>query len=465
MPNPERDKDRGGDAEPTLPRPFPDRFAHRSCEVLAEDQRTARVQIAGMTRRARDASTRRLLLASLRERRERRGWRRWRRWKGLTQFDSIAAGHGIDVLFTRGELLVRRDVLERDRGLRRFFEHNGFRPQRITELRGLVVRQVHPRIRGQRLSDIARFLRDQGVEVSVNHIPPLGPIGKGLGGAEPTRARLEFPQPREGARLPVAIIDTGITAERRTDDWLESIQRTAGNIDRLDVLPPGGDGFLDLFAGHGTFAAGVIQQVEPGADIRMYKALDGDGLGDDVEIAIAIVRAVKEGARVLNLSLGTQTVHDEPPIAMQVALEIIDREGGEEVVVVAAAGNFGTDAPCFPAAFRRVVAVGALTPDGRGAEWSNRGFWVQLSTIGEGIISTYVEGTEPLEVDFRPDTFGPNSFALWSGSSFAAPQVVGAIARLHREKGISPRQAVAELQRQGVPVPDFGRGLEILPGT
>jgi hypothetical protein len=431
--------------------------------VLAEDQRTIRRQITGMTRRARDASSRRLLLASLRERRERRGLR-W--WKRLTQFDSIAAGHGVDVLFTRGELLVRWDVLERDHGLRRFFEHNGFRSRRVRELQGLVVRQVHPRIRGERLSDIARFLRDQGVEVSVNHIPPLGPIGKGLGGPEPTRAKLEFQQPAPGERLPVAIIDTGITPERRTDEWLQSIQRTAGNIDPLDILPRGGDGYLDFFAGHGSFAAGIIQQVEPAADIRMYKALDGDGLGDDVVIAIAMVRAVEEGARVLNLSLGTQTVHDEAPIAMQVALEIIDsRKGGEEVVVVAAAGNFGTDAPCFPAAFRRVVAVGALTPDGRGAEWSNRGFWVQLSTIGEGIVSTYVKGKEPLEIDFRPDEFGLNSFALWSGSSFAAPQIVGAIARLSRERRISPREALAVLFRQGVPIPDFGRGLQILPGT
>jgi Subtilase family len=463
MANSVRDADRGAASEPTLPRPFPDCSEPRSCEVLAEDQRTIRRQITGMTRRARDASARRLLLASLRERRERPGW--WRR--PLTQFDSIAAAHGVDVLFTKGELLVRDAVLRRDHGLQRFLDHNGFKRRPVEELHGLVVRLAHPRIRGERLADIARFLRDQGVEVSVNHIPPLGPIGKGLGGPESTRARLEFPKQIPGDGLPVAVIDTGITPERRTDGWLQSIQRTAGNVDPLDILPHGGDGLLDFFAGHGSFAAGVVQQVEPAADIRMYKALDGDGLGDDVAVAAAMVRAVEEGARVLNLSLGTQTVHDEAPIAMQVALEIIDGriDGGEEVVVVAAAGNFGTDAPCFPAAFRRVVAVGALTPDGKGAEWSNRGFWVQLSTIGEGILSTYVEGREPLEIDFRPETFGPNAFALWSGSSFAAPQIVGAIARLCRERGLSPRAALADLSDEGVPIPDFGRGLQILPGT
>jgi Subtilase family len=460
MTSPESDQYRRGNAESPLPRPFSeDEPDPRSCEQRVQDQFTIRRQINGMTRRARDASIRRLLLASLQGRRAERG--------DLKQFDSIPAPHGIDVLFTKGELLVRQSVLDRDRALRDYFRRNGFSQEPVAELHNLVVRLTHRSIRGQRLSDIARYLRDQGVEVSVNHIPPLGPIGKGLGGPEATSARLQFPRPPEGDHIPIAIVDTGITAEQRSDGWLESIQRSNSNVDPLDILPAGGDGLLDLFAGHGTFAAGVIQQVEPSARIRMYRALLADGLGDDVDVAIAMVRAVEEGARILNLSLGTQTVHGEYPIAMQVALEIIDQRipHGDEVVVVAAAGNFGTDAPCFPAAFRRVVAVAALTPDGRGAEWSNRGFWVQLSTVGEGILSTYVEGTEPSEIDFRPETFGKDAFALWSGSSFAAPQIVGAIARLCRERGHSPHKALDTLLQLGRPIPDFGRGLQILPGT
>jgi len=63
-----------------------------------------------------------------------------------------------------------------------------------------------------------------------------------------------------------------------------------------------------------------------------------------------------------------------------------------------------------------------------------------------------------------PDTFGPDPFARWSGTSFAAPQVAGAVARLAQEYDLTPRQALARLLSSGKPVPDFGQALSILPG-
>ena len=147
------------------------------------------------------------------------------------------------------------------------------------------------------------------------------------------------------------------------------------------MFPP--DDFLDLAAGHGSFCAGIVQQIVPEADIAVYKELDSDGLAHEVRIARTLVGAVRDCLKadqhvIVNLSFGTETADDERPVALGIALEIIDeesRKAGLETLVVAAAGNFGHDRPCYPAAFPSVTAVAALTQGLLPAEWSSRGAW------------------------------------------------------------------------------------------
>jgi len=96
---------------------------------------------------------------------------------------------------------------------------------------------------------------------------------------------------------------------------------------------------------------------------------------------------------------------------------------------------------------------------------SSRGFWVTCSTVGQGLRSTYVYGKEsplidPGETEFLP----PDPFAVWSGTSFAAPQITGAIARLYQAPGVTLRGALDELLQLAVPIPDFGRAVQILKG-
>ena len=142
----------------------------------------------------------------------------------------------------------------------------------------------------------------------------------------------------------VAIIDTGIAAEIRTDGWLSRVPRAnnADNVDPLDRFPlPAGDGYLDFDAGHGSIVAGVVQQVAPGAEITVYRALDSDGLASEVTVACEMIRAVKQGgAQIVNLSLGGHTLDNVPPVALQAALEtttgVVEHETGQEVLIVAA---------------------------------------------------------------------------------------------------------------------------------
>jgi thermitase len=138
------------------------------------------------------------------------------------------------------------------------------------------------------------------------------------------------------------------------------------------------------------------------------------------------------------------------------------------VLIVASAGNLGTAEPVYPAAFDGVVAVGAVTHDLRPAPFSSHGAWVTCSAVGVGVVSTFVRGTGPPEPDpAHPDqVFGADPWAMWSGTSFSAPQVSGAIARLCQEDpAITPRAALATLLSGRPALPGLGPVVRLLPGT
>lgn len=336
---------------------------------------------------------------------------------------------------------------------------------------GDVRSRARGRATGDRTVDIAADLRRQGLGVALNYVVPLGVVMKGPGGPEPTVPLA--PRPVGGpAGARIAVLDTGVTDERRSDGYLVGLAG-ADNVDPLDVFAP--HNRLDAGAGHGTFAAGIVQRVFPDADLQVVKVSDSDGITTVDLLAAAMVAAVEDGARILSLSLGTTTLDDEPPPALLDAVQRI-AQIAPDAVVVAAAGNGGDRVPVWPGAFAahegvdNVVAVAGLDPRGEPSLWSTRGDWVTCSAIGEGVVSTYVIGTEDgdLTRDLDPDTFGPDSWATWTGTSFATPQVAAAIARLGHEQGLSPRAARDALLAMGKDedvVPDWGRTFRILGGT
>jgi hypothetical protein len=413
----------------------------------------------------------------------------------VTQLDFLPVDVGFDTLLVPGELLITRQSY---RHAEEFLEDLPLEASEVAcaELRSRVLRLTPTRPMGsQELADVAKDLRTRGYAVSLSNITPMAAVVKPppitvpppppppptplVAGSAAVRAAADTaqrqpgsaapPRPEDGPRTAkVAIIDTGIAAEIRTDGWLDNVPRD-GNIDPLDMFPlPAGDGYLDFAAGHGTFVAGIVRQVAPGAEITVYRAVDSDGIASEVTVACEMIRAVKEGgAQIVNLSLGCQTQDNVPPIALQAALEIIsewERETGREVLIVAAAGNFGDANPTWPAASRQVVSVGGLTPDMQPAQWSTRGFWVTCSTVGQGLRSTFVEGKQAPSLNPVPQHSGPDAWAVWSGTSFAAPQITGAVARLHQNEGYPLREALRTLLEAGQPISQFGRALKILPG-
>ncbi|WP_334489502.1 S8 family serine peptidase [Micromonospora sp. CPCC 205711] len=186
--------------------------------------------------------------------------------------------------------------------------------------------------------------------------------------------------------------------------------------------------------GHGTMVAGIaaantgngtgIAGAAWTARVMPVKVLGADGRGNDSTIATGITWAADHGATVVNLSLGgsadSSVLHDAVTYAT-------DRG----VLVVAAAGNYGSSLPLYPAAYPEVLAVGATDSAGNLTDFSSWGDHIDVAAPGFDILSTSQNQT----------------YALGDGTSFAAP-IASGVAALVRTANPSwtPEQVIGQLR-------------------
>lgn len=216
----------------------------------------------------------------------------------------------------------------------------------------------------------------------------------------------------QGQDVTVAVLDTGASFTQPA---------LAGHlVPGYDVLDPGSPPADALSpsdsdpaspvngaVGHGTAVAGIVAATAPGASIMPIKVLDSQGIGSVYGIAEGIYYAVDHGAQVINLSLGMAV--PSPAVAAALAYA-----AAHDVVVVAAAGNTGLDAPTYPAGDPTVLSVVATDSTDHKASFSAYGAFAAVSAPGVAIISPYYAG----------------GYAVWSGTSMAAPFVSGEAALL-----------------------------------
>jgi subtilisin family serine protease len=212
---------------------------------------------------------------------------------------------------------------------------------------------------------------------------------------------------RGSADVVVAVVDSGIKA-----DHPEFAGRlTAG----YDIV--GGDEQADDDTGHGTHIAGIIAAamdngqgatgVCPGCRLMPVKVLGEDNLGTWSDLAQGILYAVDHGADVVNLSLGGS-------VASKTLAAAVGYAQAHDVLVVAAAGNYGDDLPYYPAALDGVVGVGATTAQDTRWQNSNVGAAVDVVAPGDLIFSAYPT---------LDNIFG--GYMYLSGTSMATPHVSG----------------------------------------
>jgi len=204
----------------------------------------------------------------------------------------------------------------------------------------------------------------------------------------------------------------------------------------------GPDDYLDPVAGHGTFIAGIIEQLAPGCTIRVEHVVSPLGDGRELDICDAIDAVVAHPAGppdILSMSFGGP-VWDHAQ-ALRTAIAAAHVAG---VVLVASAGNDGVCTRQYPGAYDNVTAVGAVGPDGP-PEWTNYGDWVDACAPGVDLVSAFFasfDGAFPRINATDVDAFA--GWAQWSGTSFSAPVVVAAIAR---EMVTGPCSAADALER------------------
>ncbi|HJQ67543.1 MAG TPA: S8 family serine peptidase [Blastocatellia bacterium] len=250
-----------------------------------------------------------------------------------------------------------------------------------------------------------------------------------------------------GSGVVVAIIDTGVDrthtalASRLWRDTRQLGEVESDGIDNdLDGLVDDHAGwdFIDndndpsenasdpetSVAGHGTFIAGLVALVAPDCRILPVRAFTPGGVSNAFTVASAIKYAADHGADVINLSFGS-------PRKSRVVRDAIKYARQRGAVLVAAAGNEGENIdkfPQYPAALSPVMSVAAMDEGSIKAGFSNFGKRVSVTALGVGLASAY-----PGE-----------DYAVWSGTSFAAPLAAAQAALVLAQDDDNDARAVIE---------------------
>jgi|tagenome__1003787_1003787.scaffolds.fasta_scaffold20868197_2 membrane-anchored mycosin MYCP len=228
---------------------------------------------------------------------------------------------------------------------------------------------------------------------------------------------------------------------------------------------------------HGTFVTGLVLSQAPGCTVEVRKVLSHeDGTAESWDVAKKIVEIGRTGVDVLNLSIVCYTEDGQPPLVLATAIDRLD----PNIVVVAAAGNHGypdgekrpwkRNKPAWPAALDDVIAVGAADNKGDPAKFTPADApWIDVLSNGVKVDSAFLYGEIAVRTHGAPPKEPPevqtfDGYARWSGSSFAAALVSGAIAAGTAPGRTSARAAWKELweraatdsakeQAAGVPLP------------
>jgi len=231
----------------------------------------------------------------------------------------------------------------------------------------------------------------------------------------------------------VAVLDTGIDS-----DHPDLASKLISGYDFInDDSEPVDDN------GHGTHVAGIIGAITNNgtgvAGVSWYcrimpvKVMGADGSGSDAQLKDGILYASGNGAKILNMSLGSP---DSLPWYVQAALDRAHDESN--CILIAAAGNDGVSQENFPAAYSKCIAVGATDEFDGKAIFSNYGSWVDVCAPGTNIWSTMPNHWVKMNTEGYPQ-----NYASLNGTSMATPFVSGVAALIFAHFGtVTPNTEV-----------------------
>lgn len=204
-------------------------------------------------------------------------------------------------------------------------------------------------------------------------------------------------------KVKIAVLDSGV-------DYGNDI-----DLQETTTLVPGEEGINPLFmdgTGHGNSVAGLIAASEngegitginPNAEIYSIRVLDDNNQAPISRVIEGIYMAIHAKVNIINMSFGVNTYSE----ALHQAIKDANNAG---ILLIAAAGNTGSQGVQYPAAFDEVMAVGSVDKRGDIAKSSAVGKEIEIMAPGELVRSTGMFGDQLVS----------------SGTSLAAPQVAAA---------------------------------------
>jgi serine protease len=272
-------------------------------------------------------------------------------------------------------------------------------------------------------------------------------------------------------QIKVAVIDSGVDPDHPDlVDALEPLEDIYNEEKGSDVYRVPSTGELINFGGrdgngHGTHVTGIIAAtmnngigvtgvVGGGVRIIPIKATDYAGNTDAATLTAAFQRAIDKGANLINISIGGPASK-----GTRAFIDVINRALDKNISIVSATGNDsarneGVIAPlAVPAAYPRVIAVGAHTEFNKVASYSNGGEAIDLIAPGGGPVTSKSEGPQVWSTWPSYNTFLFYQKKVLStynasnaGTSMACPHVTGVVALiLAREPGLTPAQIRSRL--------------------
>lgn len=352
------------------------------------------------------------------------------------------SGDEVDFIYRKYELLVDSQSL--DMVFDAFDRINEPRPSVSRETIGLTVLDLGERDATQVLDSLTESLEDTHA-VSYNYVldsqgyPSMCPASEPLPWRGPVP---ELGEPAGPGHARIAVVDTGYLASAARESGFRRFKVVEKASEPDDETYFEGTTQIRPYGGHGTATTARLLAVSAvdNVTVRVRDCLVGGAI-DEITIVEDLVSVIEGGVDIISIQAGLYTQMGHSPMAFN-AFQRWVLSKHPDIVIVAAAGNNGSDQPFWPAAYDWVTAVGALTHGGDARTgWTNFGHWVDVYASGENVVVPFPNGTYEYLTKFSAEF--TEGHALWSGTSFAAPVVAGMIARRMIERNVSAPEARA----------------------
>lgn len=231
---------------------------------------------------------------------------------------------------------------------------------------------------------------------------------------------------RGDTNIVIGITDTGV--EPNHPDLKNNIKHNP--LDPVGGGDTDGDGYTDNYSGwdlgendndptyggnsHGVHVSGIAAaSTDNGTGVagigfkcKFLPVKIANSSGALTHSYEGITYAADHGCAIINCSWGSES-------SSQLGQDVVDYATiNQDALVIAAAGNNGSDQPFYPASCNYVISVASTKSDERRSSTSNYNHTVDVCAPGEAIYSTYPT----------------NSYSYQTGTSMAAPCAAGAAA-------------------------------------